>query len=376
MTNRASGKSGWPVCVIIGDDPPLAAALVWSLPVEQIHGYILFGGRELAGHRRLPGCLGHVEVDLTDHGFALDALRSLVGQAKGAPMVAIGADDPGCAFLSDLHLEGLMIAPVADGQAFCLFRNKWSFYQLCQRLGAPTPLTRQYASKADIDIDQCLADSNGAVVIKPVDQKGGLGVVVVRSAAAFRRLVREDPTYSFAPVIAQAFVAGADIDISVLARDGQVLHRAVQMRDGTVVRFLEHEALTAAAENLVLETGLSGFAHFDARLQPGGEVLLLECNTRPWASLSRSTWCGLNFIRAAVETAQGKPTREPAALTSGVALRPDAWVLSAFGRPSRWRTLGPDQRRLLLGAIFTFVNMGWRDRRTRFASLFLKARDR
>lgn len=214
------------------------------------------------------------------------------------------------------------------------------------------------------------------MVLKPTDRQGGLGVVVVRSPDAFRRLVRDDPASDFSPFLAHAFAERTDIDISVLAKDGRVLHSVTQTPIPAGIRFLDHPPLSDIAAALVREAAVTGFAHFDARWRPDGEIALLECNTRPWASLSKSTWCGLNFVRAIVEAALGRPAREPATLTAGIALNPDAWVLSALRRPSLWRTLGPDRKRLLFGAVMVFITMRWRDRWNRLAGLFEHRRGR
>ena len=366
----------FPHCVIVGDDAPLAAALVWSLPVEQIDGFTLLGGKALGQHGRLPGGEGHVPVDLSDRPSATAALAGLIRRRGVSPVLAIGADDAGCALLADLTLDGLIVAPVADGQTLRRLGDKWAFHQLCQTLGLPVPATEWAATKTGIDIRQSLAEHDGAVVIKPTNRHGGDGVVLVRSAEAFDRLVLDNPDYDHAPLVVQAFVPGRDLDISLLALDGQILHRAIQAREGHDLRFLDHAQLAAVVEALVLHTAFSGLAHIDARWLDDGSVILLECNTRPWATLSKATWCGLNFVRATVEAAQGRPRGEQAVLASGLAPRPDAWVLAALPRPWRYLALGRDQKRILLGAGHAFATLGWDRRWDRFRALFRTRDDR
>jgi len=356
--------------VILGDDAPLVATLIWSAPIEQLDGYSLLGGPDLARLAGLPGCRGYCQVDLSDRLAVTTALHRLMGQREASPVLAMAADDPGCAALADLSVPGLIIAPVSDRETLARLSDKWAFHGLCQSLGLPTPATRWFAAKADIDAQQCLVDHDGAIIVKPTNRHGGLGVTLIRSVADFERQVLGDAAFNHAPLLVQAFIPGADLDISVLANKGQVLHRAIQAREGRRLRFLDHAELAAAVEALMKHTGFSGLAHIDARVREDGSVVLIECNTRPWATLSKATWCGLNFIRATVDTARGRASREPAVLNVGIALAPDAWVLTALARPWRFLALNRDQRRILQGAILAFVTLDWRKRWSRVSALF------
>jgi len=347
-------------CVIFGDDAALAAMLIWSLPITQFDGYLVFGSSAIAHLARLPGCLGVIEADLAAPSPA--ALAELARRLAGYPAVAIPADDAGCDLLARTAHPLFDVVPLASPALLATLRDKWTFHQLCRQLGLPTPETRLLGEKSDIDITALLADLGGKVVIKPTNQHGGQGVVVLDGADGFRREVRDNPAYDFAPLIGQTWVPGRNLCISLLARDGEILHCAMQRRGERRTEFLQHDRLFAAVTVLVRHTGFSGLANFDARLEPDGQVFLLECNPRPWASLGQSSWAGLNFVRAAVEMARGGTSSQPALLNKGFAPDMGWWWLRLGLTPWRWRGLPADRKRLALGMVQSFTALGWAGR--------------
>ena len=65
-----------PLCIVVSDDTPIANAVVWSLPIERLDGFILVGA--CARSRRSPtGCHDLVDMDLSDRKAAREALAGL-----------------------------------------------------------------------------------------------------------------------------------------------------------------------------------------------------------------------------------------------------------------------------------------------------------
>lgn len=351
---------GRPLCVIVGDDAALAAMLVWSLPMDQIDGYLIFGAAALAHLGRLPGCLGVIEADLASP--CDEALADLDRRGAGRAVVPLPADDAGCEFLGRMEPGIFSLTTASPAEVLATLRDKWSFEGLCRRLDILTPTTRLLGDKSDIDIDAVLAAFGGQVVIKPTGQRGGRGVVVIGSPGAFRDQVLNNPAYRYAPLIAQAWIPGRNIGVSLLARDGEILHCALHRRNRGQTVFVRNEPLFAAVQTLIAGTRFSGLANFDARLDPDGRVYLLECNPRPWASLGQSSWAGLNFVRAMVQLALGRPSTEPTFLSQGAAPHLLRWWLALAAAPWRWRRLPDDQKRLATGALRTFAALSWRGR--------------
>ena len=305
-----------PLCVILAhDDLGLAEAVIGSLPHDEVGGYLVAGLEHMDALTSRPGCRGHVTAYL-DRAEP-DTWKVIKQAASGQPLLAIGADDTGCAFLSRFSGDVASI-PVAGAQTLGLLRDKWSFQDICGELGLPTPPALLLADKHRIPIDRLLARW-GKLVIKPTNRRASQGLAILDTAAAFQREVLDSPAYDFAPLMAQPFVEGWDAGVSFLALEGEILHMAVQAPQDGGIRFFEHAGLERAATVLAEATGFSGLANIDVRMRPDGGFDLLECNPRPWGSLGAATACGLNFIRAGIDLARVKSTDQPARLSSGAA---------------------------------------------------------
>jgi predicted ATP-grasp superfamily ATP-dependent carboligase len=343
-----------PICaIVVGGDAGLAAAVAWSMPMEAIGGFLLVGWSGLRELRRLPGCRGHVQADVDVAGPEL--WDRVLAKAAGAQVAAVGADELACQYISRYGDPRIAVMPVAPVETQRLLGDKWAFHQLCGRLALPTPRTEYFPDKAAIAVEPLLARLGERVVVKATGLKAGVGMAIVDGPADLRRQVTENPSYSYAPLVAQTFIDGADIGVSVLAQEGRVLHLAVQSARGDRLRFLHHDALIEAATVLMRETAYSGFANIDARLRPDGGIALLECNPRPWGTMAKSAWAGLNFLRAGLAAAVGGVSGEPVRLTSGDAAIMGGFEFASLRPPWRLFRLTADQRRLLRADVASWL---------------------
>jgi len=297
-------------------------------------------------------------------GFALNLLRSLTGVVSDAFVIGvisplwriahpgrflpididesdanvellvqainrIAADHPDCvAIPADTIAGGMLIAaapslrcalfPSPSRPLLDAFEEKWLFYELCRRHGISTPRSLLIGKKDERpfrDLSQVLEPP---LVVKPTNRMGGEGVVVVADPDEYASKILLNPAYPFAPLMAQEFIPGRDIDISILAAGGKVLCSAVQTKVGKVIRFLENRRLLAMIETLVKETEFSGVCHFDAREhEKDGSLWIVDANPRFWGSLDAARWCGLNFTAAGLATALKQQVCEPAILIEG-----------------------------------------------------------
>lgn len=334
--------------------------VIWSLPADDYDGYVVCGSSALAHLGSLPGCVGVVTVDLASPGA--DLFETLRRQHPDHSLVAIPADDAGCDFLALTQTPTILTAPVASARTLAILRDKWSFYGLCRQLDLPTPPTAFLGEKSGIDIKSLFGSLGDRIVIKPTNLHGGQGVVVVESADELRTKVLDNPDYRYGSLLGQSWVPGRDLSLNLLALDGELLHWAIQNRQGREMVFLGHDGLLEAARTLVAHLAFSGLANIDARLDAEGQIYLLECNPRPWASLGQSTWAGLNFIQAALDLATGLASRQPPQLNEGVAPDMIRWWFMEGWKPGRWRALPATRKRMVRGAILTFMSLGWADR--------------
>lgn len=196
---------------------------------------------------------------------------------------------------------GTTLLPTAD--LFDAVNDKQRFAALCVTHGLPTPETWLYADgKAVIG-----ALENGTLrlplVIKPVIGMGGLGVDLIRSETDLVRVA----THKSAPLLVQRLIEGRDRDISILAGGGKLLAYGVQVHQRSRYDFADSPALLAMMERFVAATGFEGLAHFDAIEEAAtGNLYLIECNPRSWASVAALAAAGVNMVALSIVP----PTRD------------------------------------------------------------------
>ena len=108
-----------------------------------------------------------------------------------------------------------------------------------------------------------------------------------------------------AEYLVQSFIAGEDIDCSVLCDRGTVLAYTIQRPflpalhaygPSPGVRFLAHSGVLETVERLAASLEWSGIAHIDLREDgASGQPYILEVNPRYWGSLLGSLSVGVNF---------------------------------------------------------------------------------
>lgn len=194
------------------------------------------------------------------------------------------------------------LAPMPGAQQLAQFEDKWHFHQFCQQQELPTPSTYFFQNKQQLNF-QLLATTLGIpFVIKPTNRAGSEGIKIIHSASELESSILAQPDYQFSPLLAQKYIKGNDIDISLLAIDGQVKVVAVQQVSGSVIQFLSEPSLEVMAARLCKASGYEGVMHIDARIDElSGKIYLIESNPRFWASLTAALWCGVNFVQESLK---------------------------------------------------------------------------
>ncbi len=225
--------------------------------------------------------------------------------------------------------------PLPSRQQFRMLDDKYQFSRALRELGLPTPKTQYVGEREHINLDQLARDFGFPLVIKPTNEGNSNGVVIVSDADDARRKVIDNPNYPYRSLIAQEYIPGFDVDLSVLAVKGHLLAWGVQRRIGRAIHFLPDETYVDVGRRIIAATSYSGPAHFDARFDTrDGTVKLIECNPRFWASITASLRCGLNYLAEGIAAVDGE-TRQPVALEHGVFLSPLPFVASLLRAP--WR---------------------------------------
>jgi hypothetical protein len=175
--------------------------------------------------------------------------------------------------------------------------NKYSFIQLCDKIGLPTPRTYLLENEADLTAQEMTAAKK---VFKSVWSRFGSDVLIQPDVTKLRRI---QPTIS-APWIAQDFLAGNEISAYAVAHQGRVVALAayqgiVRAGPGAAVCFqsVDTNIVRSFVTNFVQGTAWTGQISFDFIQTDNGQVLPLECNPRATSGLHFFT-DGATFSRA------------------------------------------------------------------------------
>ena len=235
------------------------------------------------------------------------------------------------------------VFPCSDAALLDRIHDKWSFAETLMKAGIATPRTALVRSAVDV---ARVADEIGfPMIVKPLSGESSHGVTRIESSDSLRNHVQSGKRYAAPPLIAQEYVQGRDIDISVLADRGEVVLSVTQQleRDGSL-RFFTDDSTLRLAEAIVAEFRYHGIAHFDMRQNDRtGQTMVLECNPRFWYSMPASMWQGVNFVEAGIRAARGERLSGASGLVDGYYYPPGA-LLPALCRP--WSMKGLTRRNL------------------------------
>src|SRR5207244_10485778 len=138
-----------------------------------------------------------------------------------------------------------------------------------------------------------------------LDRPGSAGKVwFVETEPELRRVLTVIPEPS--RYLVEAYFEGSGVGVSVLVRDGEILHafQHRRLREGrggsSSYRVSEpvNQALYCACEKICDRTDLTGVCMFEFRYNPGNKSwILLETNARFWGSVPLPLSLGVDFLR-------------------------------------------------------------------------------
>src|SRR5262249_966896 len=195
--------------------------------------YFLVGHRSIAFLRRSKRCRQYFMNDLSlEENNKTDFVRTIERLGSANPNIfLIPVDDSASPIVhSTLHRLRPSTYPMADSSSFEMLNDKWRFHQYCSELGIRVPKAMRLNNKTEIDFDHVSATVGLPFVLKPTNKCNSLGVHVICSKEKLHKEILSNRKYNFSPLIAQSFIPGVDIDISVFADSGHIKHFAVQIR--------------------------------------------------------------------------------------------------------------------------------------------------
>lgn len=318
-------------CLVAGDEASLP--LRWSAHCEQ-----------------------HMLTDLSGSGDDrfVDGLNQLAEQTP--EMMLIPFDCDGIRMANRVRSRiNIAIAPTPDLLTLDMLEDKWRFHEFCTKHSLSVPETVLIGSKSELAFDVVVAELGLPFVLKPTNESGSLGVQIVESLRQFEEQVLNNAAYVHHPLIAQQYIDGIDIDLSLLSIQGRLSAYAIQQTAGCQINFLTNAYLEEVAQKICGDSAYHGVMHIDARIEKQtGKVFLIESNPRFWASLTACAWCGLNFV---AESMRQIPTAEGACqLSAGTGYNRHPLLM-----PSLWPCLVSDsgeRGRLLRAKVFDLYTFG------------------
>lgn len=195
--------------------------------------------------------------------------------------------------------------PLPDCDTFSKLNSKIEFANFLNSQELPHPQTSPIPSA--LDLERCMLVP--PVIVKPANGEGNLGIEVALDSerlegAKVRLLTRSDY-----PLIAQEYISGPDIDLSLLAIDGDLTDWTIQERvSDQKIRFSSNETVLELGRKIVKSANYTGVAHIDMRFDArNGSVSVIEFNPRFWFTVGASEAAGVNFPYIASCHAAGKP---------------------------------------------------------------------
>ena len=205
--------------------------------------------------------------------------------------------------------------PIPKYESFQIATDKSWLARFCSENGVPHP--RTYSPQ------EFLAASGGKpdapdfpAIWKPVRGEGGKGIKLLANDIDLRNADCEVFKQRFGEAVVQEFIEGHDVDLSLLATNGDIVSYTIQrgilgrksrFAASGGIEFVHLPALLDVASSLTSSLGYSGVAHLDFRLdRRDGLYKLVDMNCRFWGSLLGSLKSGVNFPWLACQAGLGE----------------------------------------------------------------------
>lgn len=282
---------------VVGSTAGHCWRVVRALPLSRPE-FILVGPSGVKSVSRSRWCIQYVESELSNENGTLSEFAAL--QPTFGNLILVPADVSGVKVVA-LANDGFLKFPVSNVSTVARLNDKYEFFNLCKTLGIKTPQTKLFEDKLALFENWPGDELQCPFVVKPTNREDGEGVCIISSQDHYRKnILGKD--YVFAPLLAQRYIPGHDIDISIFSLDGIILHYAVQTYINGRLWFIQSEELLNHASKIVDALRFSGILHIDGRIDSRtGEINLIEGNPRVWSSMNTLTLMDLNFVRAGIE---------------------------------------------------------------------------
>tara|TARA_Y100000385_G_scaffold291861_1_gene373307 strand:- start:10242 stop:11327 length:1086 start_codon:yes stop_codon:yes gene_type:complete len=177
--------------------------------------------------------------------------------------------------------------------------NKKHLYNYLILNNFPTPKSQVLS----ISINQVMNDMKYPVLVKPLDSKGGEGILRFNFERELLSYISSSTHNE--ELLIQEYIDGFDIDCSVLCENGEILTYTIQEEylssdvpyaPQLGVSFVDNSDVLCVVSRVLKSLNWNGIAHIDLRFDSiQNEYKILEINGRFWGSTEASKAAGVNF---------------------------------------------------------------------------------
>ena len=208
--------------------------------------------------------------------------------------------------------EQCIVPLIPDPDSFRIATDKRLLGAFMHEHGIPAPLT--YVFDGVPGNEETIEALQYPVLAKP--GRGGFGRnISTFSSADDLKSFLSDSTIEPSDYAVQSFMAGSDIDCSVICKHGAIVAHTIQQTiissrrkygPPTGIEFLQDDEVFEIVRQLMVLLNWNGVAHVDLRRDTAGRYYVLEINARYWGSLMGSMSAGVNFPGIACQLALGE----------------------------------------------------------------------
>ncbi len=295
---------------VLSDGSPLALKVLYCLQRLGTEVHLLeLKSPGAARHSRY--CDRYLRMPLPDiqsetlEAFG-DRLRDYCTQHRIDGLV--GADILGAGVVHALapRLPGVTAFPSSSLEVLGMLDDKWTFQHFMETHGIPCPKALRLEGPGDLERLQN-AGMTFPLVVKPLYGESSHGIIQAKRLEDIETHLEKGGRHAQFPLVVQEYAPGFDADLSLLARDGEVVcHLLQSRRNPCSLEFFADERLLEIGRRIVRASHYTGVANIDLRVDEStGAIRVLECNPRFWYTLQASLWAGINFVEAGFALAAG-----------------------------------------------------------------------
>ena len=284
----------------------------------------VMGSREAAGLARSRSCDRFFPTNEAIDGRYNPRLAAAINEISSAHHIklVVGADaEAARSLIAVRELLGTPSFPMPDLPAFDLLNDKWRFKQLCDRLGIPHPATVICPQWGDLPDAVRAGGLRYPIIAKPTNLSGGLGCLRLNSESD----AKEQPSFSYSPIIVQEFIEGPNIAACLYCERGRILSFFAQSYQEGVYKIFLDDQLRSFADRIVSTLHLDGILNFDIVCRPNGDPAFLECTPRVYFKIMMSMLAGVNLLAAGAPWRGGREC--PSDITPAEVVMPRGFAL-------------------------------------------------